>query len=306
MGLCPITGARTFRENRISVSFRLHMNTRTHSIFMPRHRAAASAGLLAASLLAGGCAGDGASGGRGPDADELRAVLAPGAQGSPEGGGPDYLRDASGWTIVLAAFTGPAARANAEAAAAQFGALGGLAGARAEHRSTGSTVIYGKYPSLDDRGAARDLARIRAIEVQGRRPFARAFMAPPRTAPAGGIPQFNLSNARDAYGSGLLYTLQVAVYESPDRREAMRSAEQAASQLRQEGEQAFYYHGPTRSMVTIGVFSPRDYDLQTGAMTAELVELRRRRPHNLYNGMGIRQSGPLGSGMQSSELVQVP
>lgn len=277
------------------------MDTPTHSGNLVSSVLLAVIASGAASAPLGGCAGGEAR--TGPDGAELRAVLTPNAGSRSE---PGYERDASGWTIVLAAYTGPAARESAESAAVGIGAIDGLAGARAEHRSTGSTVVYGKYDSYDDRRATRDLARIRAIRVEGRQPFARAFLAPPRTAPAGRVPQINLTSAREAYGSGLLYTLQVAVYESPNRQEAMRSAEQAALQLRQEGEQAFYYHGPTRSMVTIGVFTPRDYNLQTGEMSPELVDLRRRQPHNLYNGMGIRQTGRLGSGMQSSELVQIP
>jgi hypothetical protein len=71
--------------------------------------------------------------------------------------------------------------------------------------------------------------------------------------------------------------------------EFRRHAEQAVVQLRREGEQAFYYHGPTNSSVTIGLFGDDDFDVQTRMESPRLRSLRQRHPHNLLNGMGIKR-----------------
>src|SRR5690606_17423075 len=95
--------------------------------------------------------------------------------------------------------------------------------------------------------------------------FATAFLAPPAGDPdPGAIPQYHLSRARIEFGAQSRYTLQIAVYESNNPAEARRAAEQAAAQLRADGEPAFYYHGPSRSMVTLGAFTAAEAGLDTG------------------------------------------
>jgi len=84
-------------------------------------------------------------------------------------------------------------------------------------------------------------------------------------------------------------------------------------ELRAEGDQAFYYHAPYRSMVTVGVFGESDFD----ATTTPPIESRRLRqtrekfPHNLLNGKGIRETITNSAGqrvtrLQPSSLVAIP
>src|SRR5207249_754255 len=109
-------------------------------------------------------------------------------------------------------------------------------------------------------------------EVGGQRPYVGAYLAPPPAGQMpGSLPQYNLLRAREAFGEKALYTLQVGVYgrrdlEHPseaDLAEERRAAEEAAFRLRQEGELAFYYHGPQMSTVSVGVFDQTDFDPQT-------------------------------------------
>ena len=81
------------------------------------------------------------------------------------------------------------------------------------------------------------------------------------------MPDFDLATVKARRGTKKpLYTLQIAVYGRPDNTDATKedlaqfrkSAEEAVVQLRREGEQAYYYHGPNRSMVTVGIFSEDD------------------------------------------------
>ncbi|MFG0275896.1 MAG: hypothetical protein ACF8QF_12660 [Phycisphaerales bacterium] len=211
----------------------------------------------------------------------------------------------TGWTIVLAAFSGPDAGEQADAAASRIRAATWMADLRVKTRDEGAVLSYGQYPSPGDAGAKRDLERVRRTQMNGESRFLAAFLAPPDT-PVGANPAIALQNVREEWGRGAMYTLQVGVYESPNRQEAMRSAEQAALQLRREGELAFYHHGPSRSMVTIGVFRSEDYNLNTGRMAPEIIELKRRHPYNLFNGRGITERGSLGERLQPSGLVLIP
>jgi len=213
----------------------------------------------------------------------------------------------TGWTIVLAAFSGPDAGERADAAAARVRENTWMGDLRVRQREDGAVLSFGEYPTPDNRQAQRDLQRVRRTTLDEQNAFQAAFLAPPPDRRVeGSHPELALSNVRETYGPTALYTLQVGVYESPDRREAMRSAEQAALQLRREGELAFYHHGPSRSMVTVGVFSAQDYDLSSGRMSQEILDLKSRHPYNLYNGMGVKERGSLGERIQPSGLVRIP
>lgn len=258
-------------------------------------------GLLGAlSILLGGCAGGGASAQRDLSAEGEGVFSDPASGGARAGATRDAER---AWSIVLATFDGPRAQAEAERALAFARSEGGFPAAFIERRDNGAAVVTGRYAGPDDTEARRDLA-----EIRSRPAFTRAFLARRSVgAPIGGRPDLNLLRARQAYGDRAKYTLQVAVYESDDRQERMRAAEQAAAQLRSEGETAFYYHGATRSMVTVGVFDDQDFDRRTGTESAALREARRRHPYNLLNGRGIRERGSGGrEAIQRSALVQIP
>ncbi len=82
------------------------------------------------------------------------------------------------WAIVLRAFSGGGAMDRAAAAAEGFRDGAGLGSARAVARSSGAVVVFGGYPSPDDRTAQRDLQRVKAMEIEGARPFSGAFLSP--------------------------------------------------------------------------------------------------------------------------------
>lgn len=220
------------------------------------------------------------------------------------------------WVIVLAAFRGDGAQAAAAQALAEARITAGLTDAFVETRGDNVIVAYGRFAAPDDPAAADALQRVRGVTVGQAQPYAGAFLAPPFTLQLGSRPEYNLLTAKARYGDDALYTLQVAVYgrddlprpTEEDLKEARKAAEEYATTLRQQGELAFYYHGPNRSMVTIGVFTLDDFDPQTpGYQSARLRETRKRFPHNLYNGAGIRISRPgRKPELQASLLVNIP
>jgi hypothetical protein len=190
-------------------------------------------------------------------------------------------------------------------------------------------VAVGKFPDPSSPEALAMLEKVRAIAVGGKKPFTGAFLAPPgELTNLGQRPEFNLARAKEQFGDRAVYSLQVAAYGRKDiideqkrspteeeLKEARRAAEEAAASLRQQGELAFFYHGPRYSMVTIGVWNDGDFahkeDPQAGTRAhsenPDLTALRKRFPNNLYNGAGVKVKSKVeGEQMQASFTVRIP
>jgi hypothetical protein len=228
--------------------------------------------------------------------------------------------------VVIEAFRGDDQEATSREGLKKLRAETGLADAYLEKRGTATIIAYGKYSDGASPEARAGLDKVRNTEViisnVKTKPFDRAFLAPPAEIP-GTMPEYDLRQAKKLNGDWVIYTLQMAVYTRRDKAatpaemaEFRKAAETAVTQLRREGEQAFYYHGPTGSMVTIGLFGKDDYDVQNpGVESPELTALRKRYPYNLLNGAGMKekitvstQSGKHAKmdRTQPSQLVAVP
>ncbi len=226
------------------------------------------------------------------------------------------------WRISLGAVP-PADRADPTTLIQRLERSTGLRGIEVATRKGDSVLVYGQYPSPETPQAQRDLERVRTAEADGGRPFAGAFFLPPEldAAAAGRKAAWDLRNARDNFGSDAIYTLQVGMYARGDNQPAApdellefrRLAERAVEQLRSEGQPAFFYHGPTGSMVTIGLYGEADHDPETNPPleSPRLREAREQFPNALLNGRGVKTRGRTGDGriverLQSSFLVAVP
>lgn len=230
---------------------------------------------------------------------------------------PKEEAEFNAWTIVIAAFTSDAGSSRedqANAALARVRAVDGLSDAFVISRGQSFMVAYGKYDTPDASRAKSDLQRIRTLDVGGERPFAGSFLIPPpKAALAGSTPELDLLNARRMYGPQAKYTLQIGRYAkddfsppSPSEREQFRKlAEEAAAKLRKDGEQAFYYHGETMSMVTIGLFGDADLPRKDRPASATLRDVQTRFPYNQLNGAGvrIRRPGEKGEGIIAPSIV---
>ncbi len=313
---------------------RYHLPQRSHTVMSARLNPdenalifwAAPVVLLGALLCGEGCKGKG-------EREKPSAEMATqghelfggtGSQpGASEGSGAPGKSGASreAWTILIEGFRGENREVRAQETLAGVRGDGALPEAFIEERGDTTVIAYGRYPGPDDRRAQADLARIRSMRFGEAAPYTEARLMPPQVE--GSLPELDLRNAKKAYGPDAIYTLQVGVYSREDRdrpsaselSEFRRLAETAAVQLRNEGELAFYYHGPLRSMVTVGVFGPGDVDGKTGAESEKVGRVRERHPFNLHNGKGIRerQMATTMSGaqtqvtrMQRSALVAIP
>ncbi|MBL8745616.1 MAG: hypothetical protein JNK58_04575 [Phycisphaerae bacterium] len=215
----------------------------------------------------------------------------------------------TGWSIVLESHTGSDAVARAQARLAAVSNESGRSDVRVRATGRGAAIVAGAYRSPDAPEARADLALVRARVVGDRMPFSQAFFAPPpETVDPGLAPEVNLLAAKQVFGKDKEYTLQIAFYQSKKPEEAKRAAEQAALQLRRDGELAFYYHGPTMSLVTVGVFSDSDFDQGLRPKTAAILALQERYPLNLHNGQFpvIEKRPGAPDTKQSSQLVKIP
>ena len=181
-------------------------------------------------------------------------------------------------------------------------------------------LVLGRFadPLSDEAVAAQ--RRVRAIEVNGQKPFMGAVMVRER-GPAPGndrLARFDLRNAKNLHGDDAFYTLQIGIYTRTDNQRPSRSdlasfrksAEDAVEALRRAGEPAFFYHGPSSSMITVGLFDEDDIDLTVvpEIESPRLQAVRRRHPHNLLNGSGVRERRRGGGAetLQASRLVLIP
>ena len=233
----------------------------------------------------------------------------------PKGLGPDA------WTIVLTAASTNDPKQSAHLLE-QVRTVGQLPDAFVMQRNGKPIIAVGGFENPTDTLAKLELERVRSIEIDGVFPYAHAFLAPPSgDLSRGTIPEYDLRNARAQYGSDIKFSLQIAVYGREDavqasaeeRRIFRETAEKAATTLRQSGELAFYYHGQTRSMVTIGVFTENDHRLDRGVVieSPRLKALRLRHPKNLQNGRTIVEkvrstNGGFIERDQKSFLVSIP
>lgn len=271
-------------------------------------------------IVFGGCQADG--GGRDTSAqrDEGQALFGSARSGSGRGAGGDSAREA--WTIVVYGYRGEGRAAAARDALDWISRNTGMTGFRAEERDEATVIAYGRYTDPRSDRAVRDLTRLKEVEVEGAFPFEDAIITPPEYAGLGQHPEYDLRLARENF-PGAAYTLQVGFYGAPGQllselpadaqQEIRQTGEQAVVNLRREGELAFYFHGPTGTTVTVGVFSTDDFDAARSYESLQVKDLRERFPYNLVNGKELRQRIRRSQGdeegvwiTQSSRLVEIP
>lgn len=216
--------------------------------------------------------------------------------------------DASGWVIVLDFLSGP----THERAAAQrrIGLVGELGrdDIAIRSRSGGSAVVMGSYASADDPRAQQDLEWVRSVSNGRTQPFSRAYLLPPTNegAASGKNEEWNLAGIRERReGSGMDLTLQVAVFAGDgDLARARAEAEAFAVELRRAGERAYFFHGASLSVVTVGLFTNSEADGSGAPASRAAREAQRAHPLNLKDG---QDPIPDRAGVpQSSALMRIP
>ena len=152
-------------------------------------------------------------------------------------------------TVLLVEYEGPEAAASAERLAKELTSKG-LPDVFAVEGAGRSSVCVGRYTSWKQPEADAMLKRVRVIrDAQGQYPFAGVMFVPvPEAVPATPWP---LEKANG------YFTLHVGSWEAPGR---MVAAQAYAKELRGQGYEAYVYHGPRLSMVTVGAFGTEIFD----------------------------------------------
>ena len=152
-------------------------------------------------------------------------------------------------TILLVEYQGPEARPSADRLADEL-ADQKLPDVFVVEGPDYAAVCVGRYRTWKDTQAREMLGRVRRIrDARGQYPFQGVMLVPvPEPAPK---TSWALEEAPG------VYSLYVAGWESPGRKE---NAQAYAAKLRKEGREAYVYHGPHLSMVTIGAFGPDLFD----------------------------------------------
>lgn len=233
---------------------------------------------------------------------------------APSGHGEGASGVGGRWTIAMATFSSPQHRAAAEEIRQEIAQISGMTGFEIASRADRSILHYGHYDAPSSARIRADIEKIHLIRIGERQPFARAFPTVVESSDRGAMPQFNLVRLWDQFPrQPVIYSLQIAFYtfdESASERTARKTAEETAARLRAGGDPAFYYHGPTMSVVTVGVFFDRDVDAITG-YGPDVLGLQERYRYNLGNGKEIVETQRLPSGkairnVQPSFLINVP
>ncbi len=163
-------------------------------------------------------------------------------------------------------------------------------------------VLTGRYLSGDDWGALEDLNHLRQITVGDAYPLAQAELIPLGDKLSPGDNPYDLKRYVG------MYTLQIGFYDDAAGPEFRKLAEQAVKSLRDKGEQAYFYHGPHRALICLGLFTENDFAEVSGTRTygPRIKALQERFPNNLANGytMVEKQHGQV-LGEQPSFLVRV-
>ena len=182
-------------------------------------------------------------------------------------------------------------------------------------------LCYGTYYRRSDPKTGRakmprrlkeDLAAIAHLGMPGNGEgqalfFFRSAAAVRMPQPDPGNPAWRLSRAPG------IYSLQVAAFEpTVDFWEHQQAATAFCALLRRRGYQAYYHHGQSLSMVTVGSFGAdavRHQQRGLPTYSRQVIELQRDRllKHNLVNGKIIRRKLPQGGSVAiPSQLVRIP
>jgi hypothetical protein len=207
-----------------------------------------------------------------------------------------------GWSLALAAFTGPAAQADAQDFLASYAPLTGLPETRLERRGSNIYVLASSYPAPSDPRAQADLKRIRAISARGTRPFEGSALLPPLANTEAPTSERDIRTVRARLGAKAAYSVAVARYgldpvtarerdpTPAELRDFHAAAERAVAEFRARGEDAYFFHTRRGSDVLVGVFPPEAIDgtKQPPAFSPAITDVIARNPEYLLNGQGMR------------------
>ena len=194
---------------------------------------------------------------------------------------------ATGWAIRLRRFADKAA---ADTFARRLAERAGFDDAWVREEDSGAAVYRGRFDRPSGEAAKRALRKTRARVLEGERPFSDAQLVPLGPGARGAADELDLRRHRGRY------SLQIGFYDERYPGDRRAAAEARARELREKGHEAYYYHGPNRSLVTVGVFTRDALRQRKGAFQygPRIRELQKTFPHHRINGepVVLKEGGP--------------
>lgn len=204
------------------------------------------------------------------------------ARGS--GGSEATNRNNRGYAIELGRYSGAQAFHGVHGLMQTARQDAGLANLWYASVGTETTVYLGRFTEDDSKEAKAALRKVRNAEVNGKTPFAKAKVVKLSAARGDALDPRDL---RSLKGKGL-YTLQIGYYDGSYGPDFRRAAETAVDVLREQEKEAFYYHGPHRSMVLLNAWTHAEAFTLVGTSDrySNAVRITQESyPHNVPNGV---------------------
>ncbi|MFN3166905.1 MAG: hypothetical protein ACE37H_07560 [Phycisphaeraceae bacterium] len=205
---------------------------------------------------------------------------------SASGGGSDESGPTRGrgYAIELGRFTGDDAFQRVYRLITTARQEAGLANLWYVSSGRQAVVYAGRFRAEDDPEAEAMLRVVRNAEINGDTPFEDANVV------AVANNRGEVLDERDArrLAGRNIYMLQVGYYDRAFGLDFRKAAETAVDVLREQGEEAYYYHGPHRSMVLVGSWTYREaFTSQPGQQdrySNAVRVMQEKYTHNVPNG----------------------
>ncbi len=245
-------------------------------------------------------------------ADNARAggaAVTVGGQRERGGGAQTHRRREGMWTVYLVGHEGDDRVHQAFADATWLRGQAGLPEVWFADVDGVAGVHVGRFRKPDDRRATRLVEQLRQLERNDETPYAdaRIIQVLGATADAATSP-LDLRSYRGRFQ----FSLQIGFFDAAYPKDRRDAAEAWVREVRaaHPGVEAFYYHGPNRSLVTVGLFNRKDF-VRKGfedAYGPRILGLQKQFPHNVGNGMTLMERNGDGTeiGEQPSFLVRIP
>ncbi|QDU34703.1 hypothetical protein KS4_27770 [Poriferisphaera corsica] len=211
------------------------------------------------------------------------------------------------WGIMLEAFNGPDRAQRAQELILKLRKQFDLKNFWLKRAYGSLMVLHGSFEDRSTDEAKDTLVMIRKLKVGRLQPYRMAMM---QSLAGASLVSDNPLDAKSYVG---FYTLRVGHYNDDmdgDRREM---AEEAARVLRTDGHNAFFYHGPVNSLVTVGLFTDDDLvpvEQASGFMVEgygpRIREIQQEFPIHMTNGREtiVKEAGQT-KGKMPCSLVRI-
>lgn len=220
-----------------------------------------------------------------------RPGAAGGSKSTQDKKGPSDNRDigAKGqWTITLGAVTGPDHAERAARIQQELSDGLGLTALWVSQQEAATTLNHGHYEGPNHPQAQEDLFKLRQLQNDGVLKVSVLMLVPASLESKGSLADYDLLNVQKKGH----YTLMLGYYDQDYGSDYRKAAEQAAAALRVDGYEAYFYHGPNLSQVTIGVFGPevvqqvkRGNQITFEIVDEKVLALQQLFPKYLANGL---------------------